>query len=99
MSITLVAVRNQRWRTLTTERTDSDGATVNDSNGDPIIDVITDENGNPRKAIQCQCQWSHLGDSSQDWLDFTCTSWDTSPHGSALYTALMNGDHGAIAAE
>jgi hypothetical protein len=99
MSITLIAVKNPQWKTVKNNRVDSDGNTVNDSDGNPIFDVVNDSDGNPKKFIECQCQWSHLGDNTQEWLSFAATPWDTEPHGVALYAALLNGDHGAIAAE
>ena len=55
MSITLVAVRNPKWET----RKDNDGNVINDSDGNPI------------KVINCETQWSHLGDTTQAWLPFT----------------------------
>jgi hypothetical protein len=99
MSITLLNVRNPRWQTLKYVRLDSDGEVVNDSDGNPIIDVINDSDGNPVRVIQCECQWSHLGDNTQAWLTFSANSNDPQQHGKDLYTALVNGDHGAIAAE
>ena len=87
MSITLVAVRNPKWKTIKTERLDSDGNVVNDSDGNPI------------KVIDCECQWSHLGDNTQNWLPFSADARDTEQHGKDLYAALVNGDHGSITAE
>ena len=99
MSITLVAVRNPKWKTIKTERLDSDGNVVNDSDGNPIMDAVNDSGGNPIKVIDCECQWSHLGDNTQDWLLFSADARDTEQHGKDLYAALVNGDHGAIADE
>ena len=83
MSINLIAVRNPKWET----RKDIDGNPINDSDGNPI------------KVIDCECQWSHLGDNTQEWLPFTTDLNDTEQHGKDLYNALVNGDHGAIADE
>tara|TARA_R100000458_G_C8144203_1_gene154228 strand:+ start:220 stop:471 length:252 start_codon:yes stop_codon:yes gene_type:complete len=83
MSITLIATRNPQWKTIT----DDDGNAVNDSEGNPI------------KVINCECQWSHLGDNTQDWLPFTASATDTAQHGKDLYNAFVNGDHGTIANE
>ena len=99
MTITLVAVRNPQWKTATTFKRDSDGNYVNDSEGEPISEVLKDSDGNPIKVINCECQWSHLGDNTQDWLPFTASADDVEQHGKDLYTALVNGDHGSIAAE
>ena len=83
MSITLIAVRNPQWKS------------IKDSEGDPV----NDSEGNPIKVINCECQWSHLGDNTQDWLSFTADERDVETHGKNLYTALVNGDHGSITAE
>ena len=61
--------------------------------------IKNDGSGNDIKGIECEAKWSHLGDSSQDWLSFTAMADDDQQHGKDLYTALVNGDHGAIAAE
>ena len=87
MSITLIAVRNPQWKTIKYERLDDDGNVVNDADGNPV------------KVIDCECQWSHLGDDTQEWLPFTANPDDVAQHGKDLYAALVNGDHGAIAAE
>ena len=99
MNTTLIAVRNPQWKTRKSERLDSDGNVVNDADGNPIIDIVNDSEGNPIKVIDCECQWSHLGDETQEWLPFTADLNDTEQHGKDLYTALVNGDHGAIAEE
>ena len=83
MSITLVAVRNPKWKSII----DSEGNPINDSEGNPI------------KVIDCECQWSHLGDNTQDWLPFTASKDDVESHGKNLYNALVNGDHGTVADE
>jgi len=99
MSINLIAVRNPQWKTIKTERLDDDGNVVNDADGNPIMDIVNDADGNPVRVIDCECQWSHLGDNTQAWLPFSANSNDTQQHGRDLYAALVNGDHGAIAAE
>jgi hypothetical protein len=99
MSITLIAVKNPKWKTVKNERLDSDGNVVNDSDGNPILDVVNDSDGNPMKLIECEAQWSHLGDNTQEWLQFAATPWDGEKHGKDLYAALLNGDHGTVADE
>lgn len=99
MTITLINIRSPKWKTLTKPRVDSDGNTVNDSDGKPIRDTLNDSDGNPIKVIDCECQWSHLGDNTQAWLSFSANKNDVAQHGRDLYNALVNGDHGAIAAE
>ena len=83
MNITLVAVRNPKW------------ITIKDQSGNPVVK----EDGTNFRVIDCECQWSHLGDNTQDWLPFTADERDIATHGKDLYTALVNGDHGSIAAE
>ena len=83
MSINLIAVRNPKWETIK----DTEGNPINDSDGNPI------------RVIDCECQWSHLGDNTQEWLPFTADPNDTEQHGKDLYNALVNGDHEAIADE
>jgi len=99
MSITLIAVRNPKWQTIKTLRKDSDGNVVNDADGNPILDVKNDADGNPIRVIDCECQWSHLGDNTQEWLSFTATATDVEQHGKDLYNAIVAGNHGAIADE
>ena len=83
MSITLVAVRKPKWKT------------IKDAGGDPV----NDSEGNPIKVIDCEAQWSHLGDNTQEWIAFTADANDTEQHGKDLYAALVNGDHGTVADE
>ena len=83
MSITLIKVRNPKWFT----KKDDDGKVINDSNG------------NPKKIINCEAKWSHLGNETQDWHPFSANKEDVEQHGKDLYNALVNGDHGAIADE
>ena len=99
LNTTLLAVRNPKWETLKDYKYDSDGNVVNDSDGNPVEVIINDADGNPKKVIQCEAKWTHLGDSSQDWLPFCANSEDVEKHGRDLYAALVNGDHGAIADE
>ena len=100
MSRNLIAVRNPKWKTAKQIRLDADGNPVYESDGKTYIsDVINDADGNPIKIIDCECQWSHLGDNTQEWLPFTATSTDVEQHGKDLYNALVNGDYGAIADE
>ena len=80
MSITLIKVRNPKWFT----KKDDDGKVINDSDGNPI------------RFINCEAQWSHLGER---WLPFTANKDDVEKHGRDLYNALVNGDHGSIADE
>ena len=99
MSITLIATRNPKWVTVKQYRLDENGEFVLDSEGNPIQDVVLDSEGNPKKVIDCECQWSHLGDNTQEWQWFTASPEDTMQHGRDLYAALVNGEHGAIADE
>ena len=99
MSITLLNVRSPKWKTIKTERLDDDGNIVNDSDGNPIMDIVNDADGNPVRVIDCECQWSHLGDDTQEWLPFTATPWDVEQHGKDLYNALVNSEHGEILEE
>ena len=97
--ITLIAVRNPQWLSVTNERLDSDGNIVNDEDGNPIMDVVNDEDGNPKRIIHCEAKWSHLGDDTQEWLGFGAVPWDVEKHGRDLYNALVNGEHGEILEE
>ena len=99
MSVNLIATRNPQWKTVKTQRVDDDGNVVNDADGNPIMDNVLDDNGNPMRVIDCECQWSHLGDNTQEWLPFTANPNDTEQHGKDLYNALVNGNYGAIADE
>ena len=99
MSITLIAVRNPQWKTVKTVRLDDDGNVVNDADGNPIMDIVNDADGNPVRVIDCECQWSHLGDDTQEWFPFTASPDDIEQHGKDLYNAIVDGDHGAIADE
>jgi hypothetical protein len=66
--------------------------TVRDNDGNPVLD----DDGNNYKVINCEAQWEHLGDL---WMPFTADKYDPEQHGKDLYAALINGDHGEIAAE
>ena len=83
MSITLVGARNPKWHT------------PRKANGDAFVQ----EDGSNLRVINCEAQWSHLGDNTQEWHPFTASPNDTEKHGRDLYAALINGDHGEIAAE
>jgi len=80
---TLIAVRNPKWKTPL------------DVEGNPIVQ----EDGTNFRVIDCEAQWTHLGDNKQDWLPFTANMNDPDKYGRDLYAALINGDHGEIAAE
>ena len=99
MSITLIDVRNPKWVTVKNWKVDDSGEFVLDSEGNQIEEVALDSEGNPIKVIECEAQWSHLGDNTQNWLPFTANQNDVAQHGKDLYAALVNGDHGAIADE
>ena len=95
---TLLAVRNPQWVTIRTPRLDSNNKYVLNSDGSLVTDVLM-KDGNPFRVIACETKWSHLGDSSQDWTPFDANPEDVEQHGRDLYTALVNGEHGAIADE
>tara|TARA_Y100000361_G_C11081440_1_gene301249 strand:+ start:546 stop:845 length:300 start_codon:yes stop_codon:yes gene_type:complete len=99
MSITLLEIRNPKWKTIKNWKVDDNNEFVLDSEGNQIEEVALDSEGNPLRCVDCETKWSHLGDSSQDWIPFSATPWDKAEHGKALYEALINGDHGAIADE
>tara|TARA_B100000941_G_scaffold243146_1_gene187100 strand:+ start:1054 stop:1329 length:276 start_codon:yes stop_codon:yes gene_type:complete len=86
--IELLNVKNPKWKTLKSYEEDAEGNVTEN--------VITDDEGNPIKVIDCECQWSHLGDDTQDYLPFTATSEDTEEHGKKLYQDLVDGKYGAI---
>ena len=83
MAITIIACRNPQWHTM------------KDADDKPVIKA----DGTNLKVINCEAKWSHLGDESQPWCEFTADEFDTMEHGRALYAALINGDYGDIAAE
>jgi hypothetical protein len=101
MSISLVSVRNPKWKTKTLPRWDENGAVLN-SDGEYIIDVVNDANGDPVKVIECEAIWTtseanvHL---PVNWLPFVADATSSVQHNKDLYAALVNGDHGAIADE
>lgn len=100
MSITLIAVRNPQWKTVKQPKLDADGNPVMESDGETYVsEVVNDADGNPVKVINCECQWSHLGDDTQEWFPFTASPDDIEQHGKDLYNAIVAGDHGAIADE
>ena len=96
---TLLAVRNPKWKTWKTVKKDGSGNPEVDGSGNIVWVTKKDGSGNDIKGIECEAKWSHLGDSSQDWLPFTAMADDGEQHGKDLYTALVNGDHGAVEAE
>ena len=103
MSISLVSVRNAQWKTKKRPRYDQETElNILDSNGDLIFDVVNDENGDPMKEIDCLAIWTtseanvHL---PVNWSTFTIDATSVEQHLKDLYTALVNGDHGAITAE
>jgi len=64
----------------------------------PKWNIIKDEDDNEiSRVIDCECQWSHLGDETQEWLTFTANPNDTEEHGKQLYQDLIDGKHGEIA--
>ena len=89
--IELLNIKNLKWKTLKNYEEDAEGNVTET--------VVTDDEGNPIKVIDCECQWSHLGDDTQDYLPFTATSYDTEEHGKKLYQDLIDGKHGDIADE
>ena len=74
----------------------ADGTLIEKSLADTLW---VDESGNPVKLINVECQWSHLGDTSQPFQNFIANPDDPEEHGRALYAALINGDHGTVADE
>jgi len=99
MSINLIAVRNPQWKTAKQLQLDDNGNEVLDADGNNILEDVTDAEGNVLKVIDCECQWSHLGDDTQEWLPFTASPDDIEQHGKDLYNAIVAGEHGAIADE
>ena len=99
MSFTLLACKNPRWFTLQRIKRDESGNEVTDESGETIWEDSLDENGDKIKLIYVDCQWSHLGDTSQPFQTFIANPNDPEKHGRDLYAALVNGDHGTIADE
>jgi hypothetical protein len=83
MNTTLIGVRNPKWHT------------PRKANGEAHVQ----EDGSNFRVIDCETQWSHLGDNTQEWQPFTANPNDAEQHGKDLYAALVNGDHGAITDE
>ena len=81
--IQLLACRNPKW------------ITIREDDGSPVVG----EDGKNQRMIEVETKWSHLGDINQEWQLFGATSTDPMKHGVDLYNALINGDHGDIAAE
>ena len=67
-----------------------------------MIEILAVRNCKYVKAdnsvIDCEAKFSHLGDSSQDWLPFTATNSDTEEHGRAIYANAVKGDYGTVTA-
>ena len=99
MSFTLLACKNPRWFTLQRTKYDESGNEVKDESGATVYEDALDENGDKIKLIYVDCQWSHLGDTSQPFQTFIANPNDPEKHGRDLYAALVNGDHGTIADE
>jgi hypothetical protein len=99
MNTTLLACKNPKWFTLRRSKIDENGNYVKDENGNDVWEDIVDESGNPVKLINVECQWSHLGDTTQPFQNFIANPDDPEDHGRTLYAALINGDHGTIADE
>ena len=67
-----------------------------------MIEILAVRNCKYVKAdnsvIDCEAKFSHLGDSSQDWLPFTATNSDTEEHGRTIYANAVKGDYGTVTA-
>ena len=67
-----------------------------------MIEILAVRNCKYVKAdnsvIDCEAKFSHLGDSSQDWLPFTATNSDTEEHGRVIYANAVKGDYGTVTA-
>ena len=72
---------------------------MKDESGATVYEDAVDENGDKIKLIYVDCQWSHLGDTSQPFQTFIANPDDPEKHGRDLYAALVNGDHGTVADE
>lgn len=83
MSISLVSVRNPKWKTKTS---------INDQNGDSYQSKVIE-----CEAIWTTSEANV--NLPTNWQVFTVSAQDESQHYIDLYNALVNGDHGAIAEE
>ena len=67
-----------------------------------MIEILAVRNCKYIKAdnsvIDCEAKFSHLGDSSQDWLPFTATNSDIEEHGRVIYANAVKGDYGTVTA-
>jgi hypothetical protein len=99
MSIELINCKNPKWTTLKVLDLDENGNTQLDGEGNLMLKDYVDENGNTQKAITVDCQWSHLGDATQEFINFLATPNDPMEHGRKLYQDLVDGKHGTIASE
>ena len=67
-----------------------------------MIEILSVRNCKYVKAdnsvIDCEAKFSHLGDSSQDWLPFTATNSDIEEHGRTLFANAVKGDYGTVTA-
>ena len=99
MKTTLLACKNPKWFTLKRTKYDDSGNEVKDDSGATVWEDVVDESGNPVKLINVECQWSHLGDESQPFLNFIANPEDPEKHGRDLYAAIINGDYGTIGEE
>ena len=102
-STTLLAIRNPQWYTSKTVAKDSDG-----NRRSHTVDGVEHTVFAPQKNsddeyyrwVTADCKWSHLWTvDQQEFEPFLATSDDPETHGQQLYAALVNGDHGTIAAE
>ena len=99
MEIKLLACRNPKWVIVKTPEMDENNNVKKDDEGNLILQTVLDENGNPKKVIDVECQWSHLGDETQEFLHFFANPDDTEEHGRNLYQEIIDGKHGDIADE
>ncbi len=97
MDIKLINCKNPKWITLKVLDVDENGESKVDADGNLILKNLVDENGNTKKAITVDCQWSHLGDESQEFLNFLASPNDPMEHGRKLYQDLVDGKYGEIA--
>ena len=67
-----------------------------------MIEILSVRNCKYVKAdnsvIDWEAKFSHLGDSSQDWLPFTATNSDIEEHGRTLFANAVKGDYGTVTA-
>ena len=67
-----------------------------------MIEILAVRNCKYVKAdnsvIDCEAKFSHLGDSSQDWLPFTANNSAIEQHGRVIYANAVKGDYGTVTA-